>query len=1286
MADESSVRVAVRIRPQIAREVIDMCRVCTVVPAGEPQVYLGPDKAFTYDYVFDTNSDQSGIYETCVARLVEGALDGYNATVLAYGQTGSGKTYTMGTGFDVEIDEHIVGIIPRAIKHLFDGIAEKQQRARERAQMPPEFKVSAQFLELYNEDLKDLLSPGGPRGGARIHEDTAGNIHLAGVESRNVSSPQEALEYLRMGALSRTTGSTQMNTQSSRSHAIFTLYVRQARCVGMDDPDADVDTTSSNGQSNAMETNSSEVETLTAKFHFVDLAGSERLKRTGATGDRAKEGISINCGLLALGNVISALGDKTKKALHVPYRDSKLTRLLQDSLGGNSQTCMIACVSPSDRDFMETLSTLKYANRARNIKNKVMINQDKSSRTIASLRREIQLLQIELLEYRQGKRNVGEDGVNDAWHENQMLNSELSSLRTRVKALSETVEALTAKNALLLAEKASGLWANSGNSADDVTGLVQGYLQEIEELRARLLEAEALYQQLKKRQMHINAASNPYNNDTMAHVLHGDSASLIMDAKKELQKEKALLASLKNQQSHNSNISPRESGGGGDADDGDMDDTENGHESMSEDESDDEDRKEEDEVEEAMGRELENLTSNIDVKQRLIQELELSQRRLQTMKQHYEDKLAQLQARIRDTQEERDKVLTSLTLQPSAPTEKVQKLRSEYEKRLLAMQKEVKMLQSAKKEHARLLKSQSQNETRLKGLRNELAEMKRAKVKLLNKMREEAQRHKENELKRNREIAQLRKESRKNANMIRSLEADKRMKEVVLRRKQEEVTALRKRDRGLSHKVAGRTPAVKNPNPKALKQRWQTFERTIAKQALAKQAATETEREMERLLQEREELGRELEKLKKHRLVVASTKEDTTDLDEEIDNVTSKISYLQDSISECQRTMVEMGDVDGEAEGEPGIEALLGTVKTVDEAQYLMQRMLAFTIEQSYIAAQKQLEARDMETRLNQVAQESDVQHQLLEHVLKERDLLSLTNSNPPNNTTAAYSPPSSRSSSPDNESMTQSIGPDDKHRSIKVRRRTTQPQELLYGVTDNHKNDEHHNNQNQNHNHPLTRTVPRAILHCTHVAEGHSKAVLSICATNDLLFSGSKDRTVKIWDLGTGIENMSLTGHPNNVVVVKYSQIHRLLFSVSAAYVKVWDIRAGSNCVKTLFSSGQAQSGSINFSTPSRTLQVPVGETTINDLALGLDDRELYTVSSDKIRIWDLRKLAYVALSDSCPLSSCPLSSDWLLQLLLLDELLEEPLEESLATPVSSFTSILSAISASSELVVPPH
>lgn len=1312
MADDSSVRVAVRIRPQVAREVIDMCRVCTQVPPGEPQVFLGPDKAFTYDHVFDTNIGQNDIYDTCVTRLIEGALDGYNATVLAYGQTGSGKTYTMGTGFDVEIDDSIVGIIPRAIKHLFEGIAEKQSYAKDRAQLPPEFKITAQFLELYNEDLKDLLEPGGPRGGARIHEDTAGNIHLTGVEPRVVTSPEQALEYLRLGALSRTTGSTQMNTQSSRSHAIFTLHVKQQRCIRIEDPDADVDTTGNEPMN--------EFETLTAKFHFVDLAGSERLKRTGATGDRAKEGISINCGLLALGNVISALGDKSKKALHVPYRDSKLTRLLQDSLGGNSQTVMIACVSPSDRDFMETLSTLKYANRARNIKNKVTINQDKSSRTIASLRREIQQLQLELLEYRQGKRVVGEDGINDAWHENQMLNNELQSLRTRVKALTETIEALTTKNSLLLAEKAAGHWLASGGG--DVTSLVQEYLQEIEELRARLLEAEAMYQQLKRRKAQINAV-NPYNDTSYA--INSDSSSVLNDAKRELQKERDLLATLKEQQTLNSTMSSRE------GDEGDNDDTENGQDSMSEDESDDDsDRKEkyncrlaeEDEEEEAMGRELEALTSDIDVKQRLIQELELSQRRLQTMKQHYEDKLSQLQARIRNTQDERDKVLTSLQQQPTPQTEKVRKLRDEYEKKLSSMQKEMRVLQSAKKEHARLLKSQTQNENRLKGLRNELAEMKRAKVKLLNKMREEAQRHKENELKRNREIAQLRKESRKNANMIRTLEADKRMKEVVLRRKQEEVTALRKRDRGLSQRAAGRT-IVKPVNPKVLKQRWQTLERTITKQALAKQAAVETEREMERLLQEREEMGRELERLQKSK---NNPRVEIVDVDEEIDNVKTKISYLQDSIAECQRDVVEMGDGDGEFVEEAGVDSLIGNIKSVEEAQYLLQKMLTFTVEQSYVAAQKQLEVRDMESRLNQVSQESDVQHQLLEHVLRDREFLSFTNIH---NSVPAYSPPSSRSSSPDTENCNQVIT-GEKPKNNKIRRRTTQTQELLYGInpgTETPKVED----QNQNHNHPLTRvpsapgslkglvltrnqygtgitggsptlnrrdstsprplrrplhpgggsmeqvslldissppgspttyrrfnsreenvfsrltasrqplptdpqpskgvisqyqgkTAPRSVLQCSHVAEGHSKAVLTICATDNLLFSGSKDRTVKVWDLTTGLENMTLGGHPNNVVAVKYSAIHNLLFSVSAAYVKVWDLRSGNTCIKTLYSSGQTQSGPIPLSTPSRILQVPVGENTINDLALGLKDQELYTASSDKVRIWDLRKLAY--------------------------------------------------------------
>lgn len=230
--------------------------------------------------------------------------------------------------------------------------------------------------------------------GFKIHEDPSGGIHIKGVTMRPVTSAEEALQCLRLGALSRTTASTQMNSSSSRSHAIFTLHIKQQRLVVIENS-----LTESRDDNDINAAN--EFEMLSAKFHFVDLAGSERLKRTGATGERAKEGISINCGLLALGNVISALGDMSKRALHVPYRDSKLTRLLQDSLGGNSQTVMIACISPSDRDFMETLNTLKYANRARNIKNKIMINQDKSSRTITTLKQQIVQLQLEIIEYKQ---------------------------------------------------------------------------------------------------------------------------------------------------------------------------------------------------------------------------------------------------------------------------------------------------------------------------------------------------------------------------------------------------------------------------------------------------------------------------------------------------------------------------------------------------------------------------------------------------------------------------------------------------------------------------------------------------------------------------------------------------------------------------------------------------------------------------------------------------------------------------------------------------------------------
>ncbi|KAI8339306.1 hypothetical protein BD560DRAFT_25194 [Blakeslea trispora] len=298
----------------------------------------------------------------------------------------------MGTALDENTESEQQGIIPRFINDLFRRLEEKNNESS-----MIEHNVYVSFLELYNEDFVDLLNaasqqqqqqnrkrsnsvvgsnPMTPPCEVQIREDVHGQIYWSGVREEQCSSPDELLRYLKKGSLCRTTGSTDMNSVSSRSHAIFSVILKQK----------------------VVESENEEPRTIVSKFHFVDLAGSERLKRTNAQGNRAREGISINSGLLALGNVISALGDESRKSVHVPYRDSKLTRLLQDSLGGNSQTLMMACVSPSDSNFLETLSTLKYANRARNIKNKVTINQEfaGSSVEVNQLRAQVARLKLEL--------------------------------------------------------------------------------------------------------------------------------------------------------------------------------------------------------------------------------------------------------------------------------------------------------------------------------------------------------------------------------------------------------------------------------------------------------------------------------------------------------------------------------------------------------------------------------------------------------------------------------------------------------------------------------------------------------------------------------------------------------------------------------------------------------------------------------------------------------------------------------------------------------------------------
>ncbi|KAE9457317.1 hypothetical protein C3L33_10753, partial [Rhododendron williamsianum] len=362
------VRVAVNIRPLVTPELLIGCTDCITVVPGEPQVQIG-SHAFTFDYVFgSTGHSSSRIYDDCVAPIVDALFNGYNGTVLAYGQTGSGKTYTMGTNYNGQ--EHNGGIIPKVVETIFSRVHATRDST--------EFLIRISFIEIFKEEVFDLLDqsppvvsrgdgvslakPAGPaRVPIQIRETVNGGITLAGVTEAEVRTKEEMASFLMRGALSRATGSTNMNSQSSRSHAIFTISMEQKKIAGAFHNDSGDDI-------------------LCAKLHLVDLAGSERAKRTGADGMRFREGVHINKGLLALGNVISALGDekKRKEGGHVPYRDSKLTRLLQaiekDSLGGNSKTVMIACVSPADTNTEETLNTLKYANRARNIQNKAIVS------------------------------------------------------------------------------------------------------------------------------------------------------------------------------------------------------------------------------------------------------------------------------------------------------------------------------------------------------------------------------------------------------------------------------------------------------------------------------------------------------------------------------------------------------------------------------------------------------------------------------------------------------------------------------------------------------------------------------------------------------------------------------------------------------------------------------------------------------------------------------------------------------------------------------------------------
>jgi hypothetical protein len=377
-AEAETVKVVVRCRPMSTREVADGRKSVMDADLTRGQIIVrnpdtnavgaGDAKTFNFDAVYDADSSQRAIYEETAYPLVESVLTGYNGTIFAYGQTGCGKTHTMqGKAEPPELR----GIIPNSFDHIFDHI--KVASAAKRT----EFLVRCSYLEIYNEEIRDLLSSD-HLAKLELHEDPDRGVYAKDLTQVVVDSTRSIDKVMTDGNKYRTTGATLMNETSSRSHSIFTIIIEQST-LGEDGKD----------------------HIVRGKLNLVDLAGSERLSKTGATGVRMKEGIKVNLSLTALGNVISALVDlaTTGKAHHVPYRDSKLTRLLQDSLGGNTKTVMVAAVGPADYNYDETLSTLRYANRAKNIKNKPSINEDPKDALLRQYKDEIERLRTLLVEH-----------------------------------------------------------------------------------------------------------------------------------------------------------------------------------------------------------------------------------------------------------------------------------------------------------------------------------------------------------------------------------------------------------------------------------------------------------------------------------------------------------------------------------------------------------------------------------------------------------------------------------------------------------------------------------------------------------------------------------------------------------------------------------------------------------------------------------------------------------------------------------------------------------------------
>lgn len=452
---DQNIQVFVRCRPiktTEKRNVVDVVQERKEIRINERQAGTISDKfntkTFTFDQVFGTETAQVEVYKSVVAPLIDQVVMGYNCTVFAYGQTGTGKTYTMEGERSTDDsacsweNDPSCGIIPRALHQLFETLQVHNT----------EHTVRVSFLELYNEELYDLLSSIDDTTKLKIYEDTArkGSTIVGGLEEITVHTKAEIYEILKKGSAKRQTAATLLNACSSRSHTIFSVTVH-------------------------IKENSLDGEELVkiGKLNLVDLAGSENIGRSGAIEKRAREAGNINQSLLTLGRVITAL---VEKAPHIPYRESKLTRLLQDSLGGRTKTSIIATISPNISDVEDTLSTLDYAHRAKRITNKPEINQKLSKKTLLKeYTAEIERLRRDLQACRERTGFfVNEDNYNQMQEQIKTQHDEIEEKTAQINALKAEIEKVTE-----LFEETKGELQIRSNQLEQTTSTLESTCQKL---------------------------------------------------------------------------------------------------------------------------------------------------------------------------------------------------------------------------------------------------------------------------------------------------------------------------------------------------------------------------------------------------------------------------------------------------------------------------------------------------------------------------------------------------------------------------------------------------------------------------------------------------------------------------------------------------------------------------------------------------------------------------------------------------------------------------------------